>query len=180
LGLAGAQEEGANWGWVLELDANTSVEAQFRLWSAHSLLFLLVKQVLEEEHLEAGEDPLPVLQEFFQAHRSSILADERTASGVSGVASNIPTSTADLPSYALRFMRAHSHCEPFSPASTRSPSPVGHGGSSAQPARGLRGRQPEPCPSARRVQPSRQGRGKTLNYWESTTSRSRSPRGGSR
>jgi hypothetical protein len=57
LGQAGAQEEGANWGWVLELDASTSVEAQFHLWSAHSLLFMLVKQVLEEEHLEAGKIP---------------------------------------------------------------------------------------------------------------------------
>ena len=83
--------------WVAQLSSTTSVHTQCGIWLHHSLLASFVKQVLEEDYLEEGVDPLPTLRLFFQTHRESILLDECTV-GESGLPINIPTTKTDLPS----------------------------------------------------------------------------------
>lgn len=151
--------------WVEEISNTTCAATQFHIWSTHSLLFLFIKQVLEEEYMEDADDPLPVLQEFFATHRASIIADEHTV-GRPGLPSAIPTSKTDLPGYALRFLRTRMACEPFSPVSARSSSPISRGRSTALQRRDSSSQHFSPDSAARRVLPDRKGRGQQRNYWE--------------
>jgi hypothetical protein len=80
----------------------------------------------------------------------------------------------------LRFLRTRMACEPFSPVSARSSSPISRGRSTALQQRDSSSQQFSPDSAARRVLPDRKGRGQQRNYWEGTNSRSRSPLRGSR
>lgn len=170
--------------WLAQLSSTRPLKPQCGIWLRHSNLATFMKQVLEEDYLEVGEDPLPTLRHFFKAHRADILRDECTLDE-SGIPVNIPTTKTDLPDYALLFLRTH-----VAPPDDPYGSPRSDGGT----AGGVRGRSstrrdspPTHGPNAagtspvrRRVQPPRASRSRPRNpYWEGISTQSKSPRRGS-
>lgn len=167
---------------MAQLSSTTSVHTQCGIWLHHSLLASFVKQVLEEDYLEEGVDPLPTLRLFFQTHRESILLDECTV-GESGLPINIPTTKTDLPAYVLHFLRTQVQApDPYSPRSDTSSAGRGRGRSSTRrgppPTQGAPSG--SPSPAYRRVQPPRASRSRPPPpYWSGIPTQNKSPRRGS-